>query len=324
MVESSAPAVLSLEDALRRQAGVVSRSQLQALGLADSTVRSWLKRDWRSLFAGVYVHHSGPPTQRQLEWAAVLHAWPAALSHRSALPGLWLPGDPRPVHVATPNSQRRTMSKTVVVHEMLDFEGRVMWGAGPPRIEAPQALLDVLRDRRLDDAGMVAAMCDAIRIGLVSAVDVRRAMDGRLRVRARDWLRAVLCDLESGVDSVLEHRWHTLVEQPHGLPTPHRQDQTIDTVTGRVVRRDATWRAFGLVVELDGFQHHQGAQRQQDLQRDLAAAANEGLLTLRIGWRQVVGQPCQTAFQIASVLRQRGWSGSPQRCPRCPCSLRWL
>src|SRR5712691_100562 len=45
------------------------------------------------------------------------------------------------------------------------------------------------------------------------------------------------------------------------------------------------------------------------------AAALAGQLTLRYGWWQVHRQVCQTAAQVAAVLRTRGREGSPKPCP---------
>jgi hypothetical protein len=35
---------------------------------------------------------------------------------------------------------------------------------------------------------------------------------------------------------------------------------------------------------------------------------------LRYGWRDVVGDPCGVAAQVAVLLTARGWSGTPQPC----------
>ena len=54
------------------------------------------------------------------------------------------------------------------------------------------------------------------------------------------------------------------------------------------------------------------------LEEDLDAAVDGNLLTLRIGYRQVVGRPCATTHKVAKALRNRGWQGTPTRCPQCP------
>jgi hypothetical protein len=69
------------------QSGVISRRQILELHGTDHDIARMVRR--RQLVAihpGVYVNHTGEPSRHQLEWAAVLHYWPAALTRESALP----------------------------------------------------------------------------------------------------------------------------------------------------------------------------------------------------------------------------------------------
>jgi hypothetical protein len=110
---------------------------------------------------------------------------------------------------------------------------------------------------------------------------------------------------------VLEHRYLTRVERPHGLPTAKRQ---------RVVRRgrtvayrDVEYLLLATVVELDGrLGHEASADRWADLDRDLGAA-REGRTTVRLGWGQIA-DPCRTAAAVTAILRLRGWTGAARSC----------
>lgn len=43
-----------------------------------------------------------------------------------------------------------------------------------------------------------------------------------------------------------------------------------------------------------------------------------GLVTLRFGWRHVIGiEACTTAQMVASALVNRGWAGPLLPCRRC-------
>ena len=71
----------------RRQEGIVAREQLLRLGATDNDLRRLLRRrDLVLRHPGVYSAHSGALSRAQLEWVAVLAAWPAALAFESALP----------------------------------------------------------------------------------------------------------------------------------------------------------------------------------------------------------------------------------------------
>ena len=45
----------------------------------------------------------------------------------------------------------------------------------------------------------------------------------------------------------------------------------------------------------------------------LAEAVLAGLVTVRLGWPQVI-DACATARLVAGVLAARGWRGRPRRC----------
>lgn len=88
---------------------------------------------------------------------------------------------------------------------------------------------------------------------------------------------------------------------------------------GRHGFRDLEYPDWGVIIELDGRLAHDNAlARDRDLERDLDAAVDADCLTVRLGYRQVVGRPCLTTHKVARALRKRGWQGTPTRCPDCP------
>ena len=81
--------------------------------------------------------------------------------------------------------------------------------------------------------------------------------------------------------------------------------------------RDVAYKAFGMLVELDGRLFHTSVRdRDRDLDRDLDAAL-DGRETVRLGWGQVYPRACATARKLGLLLTQRGWEGSPTSCPAC-------
>jgi hypothetical protein len=133
-----------------------------------------------------------------------------------------------------------------------------------------------------------------------------------------------LCeDVEDGVQSGLERRWRRDVELAHGLPRAHRnvadEPEVGRGASGRTRRyRDLRYRRWRLLIELDGREAHPDDEQFRDRARDNAATrAREW--SLRYGWREVAGEPCGAAVEVAGVLRDRGWSGPPRPCsPICP------
>jgi hypothetical protein len=142
-------------------------------------------------------------------------------------------------------------------------------------------------------------------------------MSTRTKLRWRADLHQLTVAAASGDHSVLEFRYHRDVEQAHGLPEPEKQ-VPFTTPGGRRGRRDRLYEQYGVVVELDGRLAHPGENQWKDKTRDNAAAA-DGKQSLRYGWSQVRWQPCETAAEVARVLRLHGWDGRPKPCsPGCP------
>ncbi|MGV9858212.1 type IV toxin-antitoxin system AbiEi family antitoxin domain-containing protein [Gordonia sp. NPDC003425] len=320
-------ALSHVDDLLRTQHGVITRGQAMAGGFSAADIRRMVRRrEWATVYPGVYVNHTGPLTWRQRAWAAVLDAYPAALSHSSAL----IPGsapahgsapatlDERSagvIHIVVDRSRRITRRPGVVVHYASRLDDRVLWHTDPPRVRVEEAVLD-LADAASSELDVVGHLTEAVNARTTTATRLIEATRRRPRMRRRELIVNVLHDVRDGTCSVLEHAYLRRIERAHGLPSPRRQ---APTTVGRRGFRDVDYPEWGVVVELDGRAGHDGPrERDRDLQRDLDAAVGAARQTLRLGWGQVFGRACATAHQVGQVLRSHGWTGSPSRCPSCP------
>lgn len=116
-----------VRELLVRQDGVISRRQALAAGLTANDIRRTIRqRVWAPVHPGVYVDHTGPITWRQRAWAAVLHAWPAALCHESALRAAEGQGrterrDDGPLHVAVDRKRSFAPPDGVLPHHLANF-----------------------------------------------------------------------------------------------------------------------------------------------------------------------------------------------------------
>ncbi len=267
----------------------------------------------------MYVDHTGPPTWQQRAWAAVLFAAPAALSAQSALRAANGPGhrhhdDTGAIHIAVDHSRTVVTPSGVVARRFVALEARVQWNLTPPRMRIEEAVVDVAAEA-VDDYSAIAVLADAVQSRRTTAERLSTALGRRHRVSRRTFLEDVLRDVGAGACSALEHAYLTRVERPHGLPTGLRQ---VKASSRGPVYRDVHYSGLCFLVELDGrLDHTRVRDRDRDLERDLDAAL-DGLLTVRLGWGQAVGRPCETAKKVARVLQRRGWTGSPRRCEACP------
>lgn len=310
-------------DLLALQSGVVSRRQLGSIGAqAHDLQRLLRRRELVRVHDGVFVAHTGQLTWLQRAWAGVLVAGRSALCHDSALRAADGPGrsglDDSVIHLAVARHRRLGVPAGYRLHRMSHLEERVLWTASPPRVRVEEALIDVAA-RAVGDFDPVALLADAVQSRRTVPRRIRDRLVARPRVPRRDFLHAVLVDLEHGSCSVLEQGYLDLVERAHGLPYARRQVR--DSLRGPVFR-DVVYLAFDQIVELDGRLGHDTARgRDADLDRDLDAAV-QGLATIRLGWGQVYDRPCDTASRVGAVLNTRGWLGRAGRCPRCP-EERW-
>lgn len=314
---------MDLEDLAVEQDGVVCRDQVLACGRDDSFIETRLRRrQWRRVHRGVYVDHTGPLSWHQRTWAALLlcgeHKGYAAACHDTALAlhGVRRPSSYDVVHVAVDRQRHVQAPAGVRVHRMTGLAASVHPNRRPARIRLERAVLQVASAAR-DDAAAIAVISDVCKSRRTTVSHLLSELQVRARLPRRTFLLEVLEDVGTGVHSVLEHRYVTRVERAHGLPVAHRQRRG-DNGRGGATWRDADYLGGLLVVELDGRLGHEWAEdRWADFARDVAAAI-DGALTLRLGWRQVL-EPCRVADGLARLLRRLGWSGRPRPCAAgCP------
>ncbi|WP_217702525.1 type IV toxin-antitoxin system AbiEi family antitoxin domain-containing protein [Nocardioides guangzhouensis] len=192
---------------LASQDQVVRRAQLLEAGLDPNDVRRLLRRrDLSAVHPGVYAGHNGPLSWQQRAWAAVLHAWPAALSHDSALHAAGGPGrrdriDQAPLHIAVDRGRSSTSPLPgVVTHHLAGLQRKALWNVGPPRLRIEEALVDVAAGAATDfDA--IATLADAVQARRTTAPRIRAALDERSRVARRAFLVGILTDLAEGTCS---------------------------------------------------------------------------------------------------------------------------
>jgi hypothetical protein len=309
---------MGIEQVLREQGGVISRRQVIDEGGDDNLIeRNIRRRIWRAMHPGVYVDHTGTPTEDQAALGAVLYAWPAALGGTSALAAHGANVDPsRTITVAIDHARRVRAQPGVRIMRLKHLGRQVQWNRTPPRQRIEPASLYVASERLglRGEAAAVAVLADVCQRRLTTVARLQGAIADLRYLPGRAFLAEMLGDVASGAYSLLEHRYLTKIERPHGLPEGSRQQGFRND--GRAGFRDVAYKEQRTVVELDGRLGHEWASDQwADLERDLRAAT-EDLLTIRLGWG-ATGAPSRVAGLMGQVLRGRGWSGVIRACPDC-------
>lgn len=284
-----------------RQHGVVAHRQLLGIGASGSAIgrraaRGALHRVHRGVYA---VGH--PAVSLQGRWmAAVLSAGEAAiLSHQTAafLHGL-LPAAGPPIHVTA--RKRKPGEPGILVHGSSLPDDETTTRDRIPVTEPMRTLVDlaaVLSPHRLQRAA------DLARIGAPAR---RRRLEVLLaRHRGRRGTAALRAILEAAERdaaiprSELENRLRAIVASA-GLPAP--EVNTRERTTGRRYELDASWPAWRLAVELDGWESHgtrQAFEADRERDRRLAVA---GWRVIRITWRQLRDEPALVAAHLRALL----------------------
>lgn len=311
----------AIERLAARQGGFIARAQLISTGFSAAQARSELTAQrWSTELPGVYLVRAVGlgPTHRV--WAGVLYAGRgAAATGRTAL---WLSsgrrGDPPGIlEIAVPTERRVTPQPGLRIIRSTRLVREAQDSLPPPSVRPAVAALDAAArtTRRID---VIAVVTGAIQQRLTTAETIAEALEALPRHPHRRLIIAVLADAAEGVASPLEHRYLHDVHRAHGLPAARLNHRDRDGA-GRTVFRDVLYATWLVVVELDGREFHAAARAHRDRHRDNDASVR-GLLTLRYGWHEVVGDPCGVAGQVAEALAVRGWGGAPRRCSAA-CSL---
>lgn len=301
-------------DLARAQAGAVSRGQALEHGMTDGQVEAMLAaRRWQAHLPGVYLTFTGPVPPNTLVWGGLLYAGAGATAGLGTSAWLWgMRGDlPSPLEISVPFERKVRDQPGLHVASRRHLQTLRHPVAVPPRTRIEETVLDLVDQAEADD-DVVAVITGACQRRLTSAARLARASQARTRLRRRALVVEVLDDVRAGVQSPLE-RHYLHVERAHGLPVGERN--RLERARGRHTYRDVRYVDYATVVELDGNAAHLIENRELDRARD-NDVAESGRVTLRYGWKPVVGSPCAVAAQVGRVLKTRGWPGQIRPCGR--------
>lgn len=295
---------------VRRQHGVISRSQLLAAGLSDKAifhrVATGRLHRWHT---GVYAVGRRELSRLGELMSAVLACGEGAvLSHESAAE-LWRIGSRRRrIDITVPRARRPAVPGIRIHRRPIPAEDIALYRAVP--VTTPACTLVDLAGR-LSAEQAERAVNEADRLDLIDPEALRAKLEGMPGRPGVPALRKLLDRRTFTLTaSQLERRFKPIAKAA-GLPLP----QTGVHLNGHEV--DFYWPELGLVVETDGLRYHRTpSQQARALKRDQAHFAS-GLTPLRFSHAQVVYEPEDvrnaledtaqrlTAKRSAPVLRRR-------------------
>jgi len=233
------------------------------------------------------------------ELAALAVAGPRALVSHERAAALWgiellTPGAAR---ITVPrNGRRRTPPGWSLVRSDVDRAGRTL-RHGVPVTSALRTVRDLCRV--LDEVKAVVAADSALRLGLVTLVQLQRDL-GAADGRGADRLRRVAASVDPLAGSVLETLLRLLLAELRPAP---RSQVWIREEHGRLVARvDFCWVAARLIVEADGFAFHSDRSAYRQDRERLNDLERLGWRVLRFTWEDVVGRPDHVLALVRECL----------------------
>ncbi len=287
------------DEIARRQCGVVTRTQMVALGVGVGAVNGLLKsgRIERSGVAGVY-RVSGAPITRESEcWRAVLAAR-APLSYLSA--ALWwdMPADGDGyLHVTRLQRRRFDWPAGIRIHRVGLAPEAVVERRGLPVTTPAETALDCMGWLPLSAARTFTDR--AVQQGWVTAETIERRLEEASGRWGNRQLRRLLPQVRDGAAAESERRLHKLLSQAGigGWLANHRV-----RVGSHTYFIDVAFPEGRLGIEIDGFAHHSGlAAFQLDRQRQ-NRLVGAGWTILRFTWADLDQRPDWVIATIRSLL----------------------
>lgn len=283
----------------------LSRDILLSRGIPRAVIDTEVRRGGIvRVFPSGYVRASAvndPAVRERAAYHSVGHR--GAISHLSALRrhGL-LATPPLDVHVALPAHVALRRRPGLVIHREAPFPrcvrdvDRIIVTSVAEAIAQSWPLLP-RGDRR-------APAITAVRERIVTAEQLRGALNRRARVPDRNELLRLIDLLALGCESELEIWGALRVFDVPGLRHGTRQ-LWVTTDRGRRLRLDLAFEAELLNVEMDGGRYHStSSQRARDFERDAALAAL-GWLTLRFPYARLIDHPDDCRRETLAVLAAR-------------------
>jgi very-short-patch-repair endonuclease len=301
-----------LADLLREQDGVIRTAA--ALGWMSRKELQWRVTSgrWQRACRGVLVAHSGPVTEEQRLWAAVLWAGPGTVlagltaarldglqgfAGRDAAAG-------RPAHLLVPayrSVRRRPFGLSVVVHYSIALGRADIHPLRlPPRTRIARSLVDSAA-WMATDRGAQAVLAAGVQQRLVRVEDLLAVVARNQRLPRRTIISGTLEDIAGGAQALSELDFARLLRK-HRLPAPDRQARRVDS-SGRRRWLDAVWEEARLIVEVDGIHHMEASQYWADMERDNDFTLN-GYRVLRFPAFVVRYNPGYVTGKIRDALQQ--------------------
>ncbi|MPZ93692.1 MAG: hypothetical protein GEU96_02015 [Propionibacteriales bacterium] len=303
----------ALDALLRSGERVATHTDLAALGLAKSTICSWIAPSgrWQRILPGVVLAHRGTPTRRERRIGALRYAGDRAmLTGMSALAeyGVKAATGSAREHVLVPHDcQRNSHSFIVVERTRLRPEPRL--SRGLPLAPLPRAVIDSCRrEENLDRVRAIVA--EVVQSGRCTPREIAEQI--RQTARQRSALsRIVMSEIEAGIRSVAEARARDTLRR-HGVREP-QWNVSLYTKDGAFIGDpDGYYEDVAVAIQIDSMEFHLAPKPYKKTQRRNRSYNRNGILILEIAPGDIAAEPLEFCREVEALLRQGAARPVPQ------------
>jgi hypothetical protein len=298
----------AVADLLRRQVGVISRSQAEACGLTENAIRHRIRPEgpWQVVLPGVYLSNRGAVTTRQRHVAAFSYAGrlpgqalavtgPAALIwHRIRASAAVT----ERVDVLVALGSRRRDAGFARLHPTTIVPRATLWD-GPVCYAPPaRALADTARQLR-DPAAVRAVVAAGVQQGRVTVGQLAEELAAGA-VRHSAGLRRALAEVAQGARSAAEAELVTLVRRAR-LPVPMLNPRLF-VGDDLLAVPDAWWPEVGVAAEVDSQEWHFAPDSWKATMARHARMSAHGIIVLHFPPSRIRTAGREVAGEIRSAL----------------------
>jgi hypothetical protein len=282
-----------LDALLRRQSGLLTRSQLLAAGVTDSQLTGHLRgRRWQRLATGLYASFTGELTEEQRSIAACLHVGAGAqVTGAAALRWhrlRYAPMSSEVLVLAPAACRRRSLPGLVRVVQTGRPDRREHRSNGVTVVSVARAVGDEAhRMRWLGDVRALVA--ESVQRGLATVPQlVAEVEEGRRNGSAL--LRHVVDEVAAGVRSAPEAELRALLSRSALLP-PIRWNPRLRFPDGMTLSPDGWIAESAVALEVDSREYHLGPEGWERTMRRHNALAAADVLTLHLSPARLRSDP---------------------------------
>jgi predicted transcriptional regulator of viral defense system len=303
---------IDLDHLARRQAGVVARRQLLAVGWSSSRLHRAVARGRLvQVVRGVYRVAGAPWSRAAAQHAAILMAGDGAVLARWSAAELHGIAEPKrgPVEVLAPHPRkspegsgwllRLKCTRSLPDHEQSERSGLPATSGARTLLD----LADVASTSRLTE--LVAA---GVRVRACTLQKMRDIIEAHPNAHGRGRLRHVLDVLADDGSRARSDVEVTALQSllDAGLPRPVVAHRVVDEQGRFIAEVDLAYPQLRLAIEIDGFRWHSSPERKRRDEQRQNRLVLAGWTVLRFSASEVLARPERLVSAVRRILQPAG------------------